>query len=59
MIVVMSMVFATGGVELIAPCLDGSSDMFGELTNGCVRAESNSVVRDRVGKTLVWHSAAP
>ena len=59
MIVAPSTVSTTRGVELIVPCLDGSSDALGELTNGYVRAESGSVVRDRVGKALVWHFAAP
>ena len=53
------MVSATGGVELIVTCLDGLSDALDELANGHVRAESGFVVRDGVGKALMWHSAAP
>ena len=53
MIVALSAVFATGGVELIAPCLDGSSDVFGELANGHVRAKSGSIVHDGVGNALM------
>ena len=59
MIVPPSVVFATEGVELIIPCLDGSSDAFGELANGYVRVDSGSIVRDGVGKALVWYSVAP
>ena len=54
-----SSVSATRGVELIVTHLDGSSNVLSELANGHVRAESGSIIRDRVGKALVWHSAAP
>jgi len=58
-IVALSTVSTTGGVELIVTCLDGLSDALGELINGHVRAEFGSVIRDGAGKALVWHSAAP
>ena len=58
-IVAPSVVSATEGVELIVPCLDGSSDVFDELANGYVRAKSGSNIRDRVDKALMWHSTAP
>ena len=59
MIVAVSAVSVTGGVELIVPYLDGSSDAFGELADEHVQAKSGSIVRDRVGKALMWHSTAP
>ena len=58
-IVAPSTVFITRGVELIITRLDGSSDVLSELANGHVRTEPGSVTCDRVGKALVWHSAAP
>jgi hypothetical protein len=58
-IVTPSAVSVTRAVELIVTCLDGLSDALSELINGHVRAESSFVIRDRAGKALMWHSAAP
>jgi hypothetical protein len=40
-------------------CLDGSSDVLGELANGHVWVESGSTVCIEVGIALMWHSTAP
>ena len=53
MIVAPSVVFATGGVELIVTCLDGSSDTLGELANGHVQVKSRYIVHDGVGIALM------
>ena len=58
-IVAPSAVSATGGVDLIVTYLDGSSDALGELPNGHVRVESKSIIHDRVGIALMWHSTTP
>ena len=40
-------------------CLNGSSDVHGEVANRRVRVESRSIVHDGVGIALMWHSTTP